>query len=64
MLRALQGKSVSLVGPLPVRCRHDLIYEFLLKRLPDERLRIPPEGMTVQAIHTKAPLHLTSRCTC
>ncbi|KAF5843336.1 hypothetical protein DUNSADRAFT_17914 [Dunaliella salina] len=41
--------------------RHELIYENLLKKLSDEDLSIPPGGMTVAAIHTKAPLHLTSR---
>eukprot|EP00967_Tisochrysis_lutea_P077822 scaffold105737_cov21-Tisochrysis_lutea.AAC.2 len=41
--------------------RHELVYEKLLKRLSDKDLSIPPEGMTVAAIHTKAPLHLTSR---
>ena len=42
-------------------CRHELIYENLLKKLSDERLAIPSEGMTVQSIKDKAPLHLSSR---
>lgn len=41
--------------------RHELIFENLLKKLPDDRLSIPAEGMTVPAIHSQAPLHLTSR---